>query len=114
MDIETKEVFAVICNTDLTEGRGNNYVKAYCETSATAIRLGKGGYVQGFDCPIEKHTLHKVDGNIHWLGPVIVERPNDDDRKQQVALDAQSVVLKKARDAGMTDEEIKMLRTAMV
>jgi hypothetical protein len=45
--MEQREVFAVIGNTDCTEGRGSHFIKAYCETSGTAQRLGYKGYVQG-------------------------------------------------------------------
>ncbi|MBM2293779.1 hypothetical protein JQX09_17770 [Sulfitobacter pseudonitzschiae] len=111
---ETREVFAVISNTDLTEGRGRSYVKAYCETSATARRLAHKGYVQGGNCPIEKRTLYKPEGQNSWLGPVTVEIPTDEDRRQQVALDAQSAALEKARAFGLSEDEIKMLRTATI
>lgn len=107
---ETREVFAVIGNHDCTEGRGPTYVKAYCETSATARRLGHKGYVQGSNCPIEKHTLYKPEGQHSWLGPVKIERPNETDKKVQIVLDEQSAALKKARDAGLTEDEIKLLK----
>ena len=111
---ETRNVFAVIGNTDCTEGRGNSFVKAYCETSGTAQRLGHKGYIQGGNCPVEKHTLYKPKGQNSWLGPVKIEAPNDGDKKRQVALDAQSAALEKARASGLSDDEIKMLRTAII
>jgi len=37
-----KEIWAVYSNTDLTEGKGGQYVKHYCKKETTAYRLGKG------------------------------------------------------------------------
>lgn len=111
MPVETRKVFAVIGNTDCTEGRGNRFVKAYCETLATAKRLGHKGYVQGGDCPIEMHTLYMVDGNTRWLGPVKIEVPTDVDRKVQVKLDEIQAALDAAKAAGLTDEQIKLIKS---
>lgn len=108
--METKEVFAVIGNTDCTEGRGRLFVKKYCETMATAIRLGRKGYVQGGDCPIEKRTLFKPDGDHRWYGPVGVEEPDNADVKLQEQLDIQNTVLEKAKSLGLSDEEIKQIK----
>lgn len=111
---ETREVFAVIGNHDCTEGRGPTFVKAYCETSATARRLGHKGYVQGGDCPIERRTLYKPEGQDSWLGPVKIESPTGADDKVQVVLDQQSAAMKKARDAGLSEDEIKLLKSAII
>jgi len=111
--METREVFAVMSNTDLTEGRGNQYVKAYCETSATAKRIGRKGYFQGGDCPIYTKTLFKPDGETQWHGPVKIEAPTDADRKVQVKIDEQNTALEKARASGLSDEEIKLIKSAI-
>ena len=106
-----RKVFAVIGNTDCTEGRGNSFVKAYCDTLATAKRLGQKGYIQGGDCPIETHTLHMVEGNSRWLGPVKIEAPTDIDRKVQVKLDEMQAAMDAAKSAGLTDEQIKLIKS---
>jgi hypothetical protein len=110
MDVKSRDVFAVIGNTDCTEGRGGSFVKAYCDTLATAKRLGKKGYIQGSDCPVEVKTLYKVEGNISWLGPVKIQAPNDVDRKVQVKLDEVQLAIDAAKSAGLTDEQIKLIR----
>lgn len=108
--VQIKEFFAVIGNTDLTEGRGKSFVKYYCETLATAKRLGKGGYVQGFDCPIEPCKLYRIDGKFKWLGPVKVEGPNETDRRNQQALDERQEAVNQARALGLSEEQIKLIR----
>ncbi|WP_156374424.1 hypothetical protein [Pseudorhodoferax sp. Leaf274] len=47
--MDERTVYAVYTNTDLTEGRGRQYVTHYCETEATARRVGSRGYVMGSD-----------------------------------------------------------------
>jgi hypothetical protein len=110
--METREVFAVITCSDLTEGRGAHYVKAYCETSATAQRIAHKGYVQGGNCPVEKRTLYRPKGEVSWFGPVIVQLPTDADTKRQVAIDSQTAAVEKAREFGLTEAEIKLIKSA--
>jgi hypothetical protein len=111
--METREVYAVISTSDLTEGRGSHYVKAYCETSGTAQRIAYKAYVQGGNCPIEKRTLYKPDGEVSWFGPVNIEKPNEGDMNRQVELDSQSEAISKARAAGLSDHEIKLIKAAL-
>ena len=112
---DTKTVFAVMSNTDLTEGRGRQYIKHLCELEATAIRLGKGEWIQGANCPV-----HEVDLFLHesvWYGPVSIEAPSTTDfnaekiliekRKLQQKRDA---VLVKAAELGLSEEEISLLK----
>eukprot|EP00919_Chromeraceae_sp_WS-2016_P060712 GHVR01144135.1.p1 GENE.GHVR01144135.1~~GHVR01144135.1.p1 ORF type:complete len:111 (+),score=13.52 GHVR01144135.1:173-505(+) len=110
--METKEVYAVIGNTDCTEGRGSTFVKAYAETMATAKRLGHKGYVQGSNCPIEKRTLYKPEGTNGWHGPVKVEMPTVQDAKVQVEIDKRQAVLDKATALGLSAEDLTLLKTA--
>jgi hypothetical protein len=105
--LKTKEVYAVISNTDLTEGRGQQHIVAFCEKKATAIRLGKGGYVQGCDCPVEQITLFWRANK--WFGPVVVVRPTAEDEKKQRNIDARSEALNKARAMGLSENEINLI-----
>lgn len=108
-------VFAVWTNTDTTEGRGMEYVFAYCTLEATAKRLAKGGYVMGSDCPITKENLYCLGS--HWYYPgARITAPTSEDKQEEIALEAARVkaqkkaeVLAKAKSLGMTDEEIKAL-----
>ena len=108
--MKTREVFAVMTNTDLTEGRGSEYVKAYCDTSATAQRIGHKGYVQGSPCPVHVKRLFQPVGETAWFGPVKIEMPSESDLERQVKIDERSAALDKAIAAGLTQDEIKMIQ----
>lgn len=109
---ESKEIWVAWTNTDCTEGRGRQIPKAICATKATAIRLGRRGYVQGSDCPVSCEVAVKVKGR--WLVPGEITPPTKEDDKSQQVLDKANAALDKAKDAGLTDEEIKMLRSIKI
>lgn len=107
-DREEKEAWAVIVNTDLTEGRGSAYVKHICDIEATAVRLAKGADVQGSNGQVSPVTLEKK--NSTWFGPVRTEKPTDPDKKYQLVIDAKRDAEIKARSLGLTDEDLAALR----
>jgi len=111
MTQETKTAWVVESNTDLTEGRGTPYPKYVCETEATARRLAKNGYVQGSNCPIRTTELIKVKGDWCWFGPVVVQTPTSADLAEQLRLDTANKALARAKELGLTEEEIKALRS---
>jgi hypothetical protein len=100
----------VYTNTDLTEGRGREYPTHVCESWATAHRLGKGGYVQGTNCPVQKHACFQIGGQ--WFGPVHINAPTKEDDAVQARHDARHKAIKKAYDAGLTDDDLKALGAA--
>lgn len=53
--------YAVYNNTELNEGRGSQYIWAVCRKRDTAVKLGKGQYVMGADCPIKEVKGFVVD-----------------------------------------------------
>lgn len=103
-------LWAVWTNSDLTEGRGRQYVKHFCKAQATALRLAKRGYVQGTDCPIKQVEVLELDGK-HVLPASLIniEHPTVEDEAMEVHLTAKQQALDKAKAAGLTDEEIKLL-----
>ena len=113
-DFVLKEVWLVMTNTDLNEGRGSDYVLHVCEIKATATRLSKKSYVQGTDSPIIQGTAHKI--NHEWFSTNNIIKPNDadiyhqkrmDDAKEK--LERKLAALAKAKRLGLTDEEIKAI-----
>tara|TARA_R110000737_G_scaffold25188_2_gene43866 strand:- start:294 stop:653 length:360 start_codon:yes stop_codon:yes gene_type:complete len=110
LDVEKRTFHAVIGNYDLTEGRGETYVKAYCETKATALRLGKKGYVQGGNCPVEERTLWRMPPYGDWLAPTKTHPATDGDIMAQGILDAQSAAIDAAIAAGLTLDQIELIR----
>jgi hypothetical protein len=114
MTTETKEtLWAVYTNSDLTEGRGRQFVKHFCRLKATAIRLAKRGYVQGSDCPVEPVEVLNLDGKRVLPASLLnVEAPTREDEAAEVRLQARDAALQKAREAGLSDEEIKLIAGA--
>lgn len=104
----TKPVFVAWTNTDLTEGRGNSVPLAVCSLESTAIRLGQGKNVQGSDCNITKETAVKVDGK--WLAPARIIFPTKEDEQRDLEMNERTEATRKAKAAGLSDEDIKALR----
>lgn len=105
---ETKPVWLVISNTDLTEGRGYQRITHICVSMETAIRVGKKGYIMGSDCPIEEAVGFKINNKWYYPGVEILESSEDSkNRLKRVKLEE---VLKKAVTLGLSEEEIKTLK----
>ena len=62
---DTKEVWVVYTNTDLTEGRGHQYPIHVCGSASTAARMATRKGVQGSDANVSKEIAVKVRGS--WL-----------------------------------------------
>lgn len=113
---QEQEVFAVYTNTDLTEGRGWEYPLALCALESTAKRLGRKNYVMGTDCPIQTEKLYYIHNK--WYGPVAVDYGNREEmeeeetlRKQRQIAKAKNLAIEKAKKLGLTEEEIKALKS---
>jgi hypothetical protein len=104
---ESKPVFAVISNTDLTEGRGKSKIMGLFYSESHAFDEGKGKFVMGSNCPIIKFRTFIIDNQLY--GPVSVPVSPDhyleEDEKNQRKQEA----LDKAKALGLTDEEIEAL-----
>ena len=109
---KSKNVWVAWTNTDLTEGRGNSIPKAVCEMEATARRLGKKGSVQGSDCYITESIAVLI--NNEWLVPGVIKKPTSEDEKNQIRIDEEKKVIEKAMAAGLTDEDLKIIRTNLI
>lgn len=108
MEIQkTKEVWVVETNTDCTEGRGYDYPIHVCESEATAIRLSKRRYIQGSNAPVKKSVAVMINGS--WLAPVKIESSTVEDDRNQVAINARKEAIIKAKDAGLSDDEIALI-----
>lgn len=105
---ESKEAWAVIVNSDLIEGRGRNFVKHICEIKATARRLAHKADVQGSNGLVERVLLKKFDGR--WCGPVDVVSPTDQDKKDQLVIDARAEAEERALSLGLSDDDLRAIR----
>ena len=103
-------LWAVYTNSDLTEGRGREYVAHFCRSEATALRLAKKGYVQGTDCPVKAVKVLELEGR-HVLPTSFLNivEPSKADEIAAEKIDAHHAVVAKAKALGMSDDEIKAL-----
>jgi hypothetical protein len=104
---DTKPVWLVLGNTDDTEGRGREYIKHVTEIEATAVRLGRRGYVQGGDCPIVKGFAVRINNT--WFIPGDIVGPSNEDVAAQERISVRRAAHEKAVAAGMSEDEIKAL-----
>jgi hypothetical protein len=108
--METKKLWVVISNTDLTEGRGAQIPIAVCYNEVTAKRHAKGKYVQGMDCPIIEMNLICIENR--WYVPIDAVRiigPSKEDIEEQKRIDTKRNAIQKARDLGLTDDDLRDL-----
>lgn len=103
-----QDAWYVIGNTDNTEGRGRNVVLHACLTRATAIRLSHKKGVMGSDAHIEKGFI--FTDNYTSYGKVYVENPSKADIAYQDKIDANDSLVEKAKQLGLSEEEIQALR----
>jgi hypothetical protein len=107
--LETKQVWIAWTNTDLTEGRGWEQPLCISESRATALRLGKKGYVMGSDCRVEPFNAVKIDGR--WLAPVYIVPPTTQDAAADRAYKKREAAIDKALAAGIDTETLNDLMT---
>lgn len=107
-----EKLYAVVSNSDLTEGRGRPVFIAYCKAEATAKRLAKGKGVMGTDADIRMIELVPSSMFSVPLIPVSViniEYPTKEDEAEQLRRDKFEACLQKAVEAGLTHDEIEAL-----
>lgn len=110
-------VYIVMNNTDLTEGRGDEYVFAVCSNETTAKRIGKENYIQGTDCPIFKYEMPTISGQPYLpFKYVRVTLATSEDLAEEYRLaklkmrhEFREKTLEKAKALGLTLDEIKII-----
>lgn len=105
---QDRDAWVVMTNTDLTEGKGAEFPLCVCELEATAIRMSRRAYIMGSDAPVKAVRLTIIDG--YWYGPVHVTPPSDDDRRAERDLALKREAVRRAKAAGLSDDDIKALR----
>lgn len=104
------KIYLVVSNSDLTEGRGYPVIIYHCGKESTAIRLAQKKGVMGSPANIRSVDIVNVDGvKMVPLSAIQIERPSQDDLNAQQAKDNFTAALKKAKEAGLSDEDIKAL-----
>ena len=111
MSTAEKTLWVVYTNSDLTEGRGRKVPRLVCEIEATARRLARGASVMGSDGDVLPVKPLVQEGQL--FVPYALARaipPTTDDLAAQDKADAKEAALKKAQEAGLTDEDLRALR----
>lgn len=109
--------WVVFSNTDLTEGRGHDYPIAVCATAATSRRLAKGCYVMGSDGPIKEIDAVMLPGGLGgvWYMPISavhIVAATAEDAAAQAVIDEGLSAIAKAKECGLTDDDIKAIQGA--
>jgi len=102
------QAWVVWQNQDRTEGRGPVYPIHVCENPVTAARLASGNDVQGCNCRVTEVTIFRIAQQ--WYGPCHVARETVEDRNESYRMKAKAAALEKAKAAGLTPEEIRLLQ----
>ena len=100
--------FVAYTNTDLTEGRGSTIPRFICRSYSTAKRLAQKIGVQGSDGDIKELQLFAVNGQ--WYGPVTLHEATAEDLKNDQEYRAYKEAVSKALAAGLTGDDLKILR----
>lgn len=103
-----RTAWVVYTNTDLTEGRGHQFPLHVCDKEATAIRLAHKAGVMGSDAEVKSVSLVKADGA--WYGPVSIKQPTVEDNRAQKLMDDRRAAVSRARQLGLSDDDIRLLR----
>jgi hypothetical protein len=121
---EERKVFAVYTNTDLTEGRGREYLLALTENLFTAKRLAKGKDVQGTDARVVEKKMyfvpnHPVHRNMgEWYAPAsFVHLPTEEDikaEKEHSNKTAKNILLEKFKKGESITETERSAILAMI
>lgn len=114
-NVEKRKMYAVVTNTDLTEGRGRQYTKGIAELEATAHRIAKNAGVQGCDAEVWPVDVFVINNIMYAHNFMILEATPEDRENEKVFAERRELLKKKAevsqkaKDLGLTIEEIKIL-----
>jgi hypothetical protein len=107
---ESRVLYVVTTNTDLTEGRGRQYPIAYSFNDFTAQRLAHKKGVMGSDAHISAVKTAIVDGlEMVSINNLNITHPTEQDEISAKKRDDKLAIVEKAKKLGLTDEEIKKL-----
>lgn len=98
--IKNLDIYKVMGNSDLTEGRGPSYIAGIYLNPNDAKVAAKGNYVMGSNCPIEKENVKVVEdeyGAIFLLGERVIQSYTD------------PRIIKERAMKKLTEEEIEAL-----
>lgn len=111
MEPEKITVYAVYANSDLTEGRGREYVSMYTTSISHAHRVARNAYVQGSTAPVKEAVIWKF-GN-YYFDPgskITISAPSNKDLLNDEFIVTYKGILNRAKELGLTEDEINTLQ----
>lgn len=108
--MEKRKIYDVSTNTDLTEGRGSEYVKHTCALYSTAIRLARNQYVQGSDCPITVREVDYDPATNTYYGKISINLGTPADIAQEEKFTKLQAAVNRAKQLGLSEDEIKIIQ----
>ena len=102
-----QSAWVVLRNSDLTEGKGIPVVACVCTNKVTAKNRAKGINTMGSNGVIAPVTVYRCDG--WWYGPINLIYPTKKEEEEEKIMLKRKQVIQKAREAGLTDEDIDIL-----
>ncbi|HFV9295525.1 TPA: hypothetical protein ACIAIE_005431 [Serratia fonticola] len=105
---EVKDVWLVVTNSDLTEGRGLPVILFACDNPVTAERLARKQGVMGSDANVEKSNAYKICN--HWFSRGAIQAASQQDKLIYATRLERNAVIEKMREKGFSEEEISALK----
>ena len=105
---DIKDVWLVVTNSDLTEGRGFPVILHVCDNPVTAERLAKKQGVMGSNANVEKSSAYKIKSS--WFMEGEIQRATKQDEEVYKIRINREAIIQKMREQGFTEEEISALK----
>ena len=108
--MESRTLYVVFTNTDLTEGRGWQHPIGYSFNEYTALRFAKNKGVMGSDAHVNGYSTLIVDGKEYVsVGLLNIQRPEQADIDKERADKKRKETITRLLDAGVDPEDLKTL-----
>ena len=104
---ETKKIYITSSTDDKKEGKAIPYFWLISESITTAERLGKKRYTNKSDFRVSSSTAVKI--NNQWYAPCRIHEAMTMDIAEDKILERWNLAIKKARDLGLSTEDIETL-----
>lgn len=98
-----------VVNSDTTEGRGFEVYEVHSFAPIVAKDAVRGKSVQGSDGYVIEVPFVMINGK--WYGPINLSYPDEEQKARGLAEIERQERIQKAKDLGLTDEDIEIIRS---
>ena len=111
MNDQAEIIFAVVTNSDLTEGRGRPVTIGLAYNKFTAQRMAEKKGVMGSNAEVRPLRLLINDGKKYInIDSLSVEWPSEKDKELQNKELERIAIIERAKTLGLTDDDIAKLK----